>query len=115
MSEQLSNTLAELAQKLGVTVEILWDALFKQAKLMPTMLIIYISIYVVSLTSFIFGWRWANKKYDIWDDHLGFGIGIILFIIIFLLFGFGILMDAYWAFIAYYNPEYWILHKLKIV
>lgn len=72
MSPELSNTLNQLAQKLGTSVEKLWPILVERARLQAT-----INLWLISLGIFagfmMFGWsihRVTRKEYDLIEDPI---------------------------------------------
>lgn len=81
MSPELSKTLAELAQKLGTSVEHLWPILVGQARLDAIVAVVGCGVGAVAATficrmAFV---RMGKPKQDFMDDHaLGWGVVMVL-------------------------------------
>lgn len=97
--------LRELAEKLGTTVEHLWQVLVKQAALgaFDAVLGMVFAGLILWLCRY---WIKIQKE----SEEIGLiqfvaGIGMIIASFIFLL-------NLYWLFTAILNPEYWALERV---
>jgi hypothetical protein len=120
MSEDLNKQLAELAQKLGVSVEHIWAVLIKQAYIdglssLVTTLVCVLLGAVVTCAFFYLRRKFKNVPRQEWTqpaglllDPFGFVIlGMIVFVIIFV-----ISVNLYWVASDFYNPEFYALRHL---
>ena len=116
--EKLIPLLEQLAQKLGVTADMLWSALLKQSRLYA---IYYLIMFVFLAGLSIVFWRWLRWTAKNWAEIEGnnndiphvvglFALGIILLV------GWLVLLcDGNTVLAALFNPEYWALNKILSV
>jgi hypothetical protein len=120
MSEDLNKQLAELAHKLGVSVEHLWGVLIKQAYIdgissLATTLICLLLGVVVTYAFFYLRRKLKKAPHQEWTPPFGlllepFGfviLGMVLLVII------TIGSDSlYWVVSDFFNPEFYALRHL---
>lgn len=118
MNEKLAELLAQLAAKLGTTVEHLWAVLVHQAKVEALVSIgwdIAAVVYVALLIKKLPGWFQAVADYD--DEGEGgkafcmlFGAvaGVVVGVVAFI----GIIATVGTTVTQLANPEYWALKEI---
>lgn len=97
MSEELTKTLTELANKLNIGVDVLWAALIRQA----TIAAIWNCVWIIGA---IIGVIWTFKIEGPFRKPIqcaAVGIGFII-----------IMLSGYEALYAAFNPEYWALKEI---
>ena len=110
MNERLNNALAVLAEKLGTSVDHIWEILVRQARISATVdLIQYAAVAICAML----WWRYkASASAEDWSYAGPKAVGIaasgavmlVLIVICFICFGNTIS--------ALLNPEYWALQKI---
>jgi len=118
LEDKITNLLEKLANKLGTTIEHLWNILIHQAYIEAFKNIIMIAFFIIAeILIFKYAVRYNKGKSleDIDNDFRSITV-IILFIIISV---FTIIMIASLipeTIDAIFNPEYWALnHILKLI
>ena len=120
MSADLNNQLAELARKLGVSVERLWSVLIKQAyidgfsSLVTTSVCVVLGI-VTTCAFFQLRRKFKNAPDQQWAQPFGllmepFGL-VILGVVLLVIIAIGS-DNLYWAVSDFYNPEFYALRHL---
>jgi hypothetical protein len=120
MSEELDKQLAELAQKLGVSVEHLCAVLTRQAYIdglssLLTALICLVLGIVVIWGFFYLRRNFENRPHPEQTQPLGLLLGPYGFVILGLVLVFIIaigLDNLYWLVSDFYNPEFYALRHL---
>jgi multisubunit Na+/H+ antiporter MnhB subunit len=120
MSEDLNKQLAELANKLGVSVEHLWGVLVKQAYIdgfssLATTLVCALLCAVIIYAFLYFRRKFRNmpdqeqvQPFRILVEPFGFVIvGLILLFIVALAGN-----NLYWVISDFFNPEFYALRHL---
>jgi hypothetical protein len=120
MSEDFSKELAELAQKLGVTIEHLWGVLIKQAYIdglssLATTLACVVLGAVITYAFFYLRRKLKNAPPREWTPPVGllldpFGFLILGMIILAMIFI--VSVNLYWVASDFYNPEFYALRHL---
>lgn len=114
--ENLTGLLSQLAEKLGTTVEFLWEILLKQAHISGWISFFSVIVFLVGITFFSLFIRYTIKKWDYIEENaleplyaiINVLLGII-FIIWFILIILEIIPNMITAFS---NPEYWALKQV---
>lgn len=120
MSQELSKQLAELAGKLGVSVEHLWGVLIKQAyldgisSLVTTLVCILLGVVVI-YAFFRLRRRFQNTPHKEWTEPFAFLmeptgfliLGVVLLILIMIASD-----NLYWVGSDFLNPEFYALRHL---
>lgn len=109
MNETTEKLLSELAQKMGVTVDMLWAALIKQAPIEACTNIAQIILGFLFLAS-IWVWRAHLDKDGKDEDTYIISTIITYFITFFFLIGSIVALSEIVA--GFLNPEYWALKEL---
>jgi uncharacterized membrane protein YciS (DUF1049 family) len=122
MSEDLNKQLAELANKLGVSVEHLWGVLIKQAYIdglssLATTLVCVMLGVAATCAFFYLRRKFKNTPHQEWTPPFGlllepFGfviLGIVLLVIITIGSD-----NLYWVVSDFYNPEFYALRHLPL-
>jgi hypothetical protein len=122
MSEDLNNQLAELARKLGISVEHLWGVLVRQAYIdgfssLATTLACGILGVVITLAFFYVRRKFKNsaaresaQPFGLLMEPFGF---VILGILLLLIIAIGS-DNLYWVVSDFYNPEFYALRHLPL-
>ena len=104
--------LEVLASKLGVAVELLWEALLRQAIINGIVDLIFYILIGCSIYPAILLWKWIYKKVenDNWDE-IAYAwpglLSVVLFILILAAF-----LSSYMTVASFLNPEYWALDRI---
>jgi EamA domain-containing membrane protein RarD len=122
MSEDLNKQLAELANKLGVSVEHLWGVLIKQAYIdglssLATTLVCVMLGVAATYAFYYLRRKFKNTPHQEWTPPFGlllepFGfviLGLVLLIIITIGSD-----NLYWVVSDFYNPEFYALRHLPL-
>ena len=113
MNEQLIGLLEKLSTKLGVTIELLWGALTKQAFISGIIdLLTMGGLITLSVISFIFILKKTNPILS--DEDNIFGAYIVwavysLFVIIF------VSCNLTTSIAGIFNPDYWALKEILTI
>lgn len=106
-----NQVLRELAEKLGVTVEYLWNALLRQALIGGICDVMFLAGLTFCTWNFV---KWARQKWDVIVDEsepvsmMAFGIGSIALMAMWLVAMKGLPTTM----ASFFNPEYWALHEV---
>ena len=110
MNERLNNALAVLAEKLGTSVDHIWEILVRQARISATVDLIQYAAVVVCC---MLWWKYrASATSEDWEYAGARSVGVvssgtvlaILIVVCFICFGNTVS--------ALLNPEYWALQKI---
>jgi len=122
MSEELSKQLAELANKLGVSVEHLWGVLIKQAYIdgissLATVLVCLLLVIVIVYAFLYFRRRFRNTPAQ--ESPQPFGVlvepfGFVIVGIALLFIGALACDNFYWVISDFFNPEFYALRHLPL-
>jgi hypothetical protein len=115
--DKIANLLEELANKLGTTMEHLWNILIHQAYVEAFKNISIIAFFIIAemlIFKYVIKYN-KGKRFEDIDDDFGF-IAVILFIVILVLIIIIIMSLVPETIDAIFNPEYWALnHILKCI
>ena len=116
MSAELTALLGKLAEGLGVTVDVLWAALLRQAPISAaTSVAVWSALFAISLALFLVGRRLSGRAdWGADEDPAAIGaviVYVISAILLFALFG-SAAAGLERAVAALFNPEYWALLKI---
>ena len=112
MNDSLAITLAALAQKLGVHVEVLHEALLRQAPVSATLLILALALLVGISAAFTWSARQLTKKSKDYGDDVFLFCAWMLASIVSLGTAIAIAANAEMIYAGLFNPEFWILKTL---
>jgi hypothetical protein len=115
--DKIAHLLEELANKLGTTIEHLWNILIHQAYVEAFKNIAIIAFFIIAemiIFKYVIKYN-KGKRFEEIDDDFGF-IAVLLFIVI-LVFIIVITLNLVPETVdAIFNPEYWALnHILKCI
>jgi len=108
--KEVTELLAQLAAKLGTTVEYLWKVLVKQAPIEGVVILIQYGILGICVYLWIKLLRWAMKEADN-TETLSFVAPTILGIPLAVFLGIAFFSLSNTA-AAFLNPEYWALQQI---
>ena len=113
MNDSLAVTLAAIAQRLGVRVEVLHEAALQQAPVSATLLILALALLVGISAAFTWSaWQLTKKsKEDYVSQELMFGVWVTA-ICFSLVTAATIVVSAETIYAGLFNPEFWILKTL---
>ena len=113
MNDSLAVTLAAIAQRLGVRVEVLHEAALQQAPVSATLLILALALLVGISAAFTWSaWQLTKKsKEDYVSQELMFGVWVTA-ICVSLATAAVIVLSAETIYAGLFNPEFWILKTL---
>ena len=113
MNDSLAVTLAAIAQRLGVRVEVLHEAALQQAHVSATLLILTLTLLVgISAALTWSAWKLTKKsKEDYVSQELMFGVWVTA-ICFSLVTAATIVVSAETIYAGLFNPEFWILKTL---
>jgi len=116
MKEEITSMLKTLAEKLGTTVEYLWEVLVRQAYVSAITDIIMLVLFIIAGTLF---WRfhkkctdrgWYNGEYP---EYIGVAsIPMILGSVAYFIWFIVILISIHNMITGFANPEYWALQQI---
>ena len=120
MSEDLSKQLAELANKLGVSVEHLWGVLIKQAYIdalssLATTLVCLLLGVVVTYAFLCLRRKFKKTPNHEWTQPVGLLLepfGFVIFGIVLLFIVMVASDNFYWVISDFFNPEFYALRHL---
>lgn len=109
MNDNMVQLLNALAAKFGTTAEQLWDAMIRQAPISSGIrLFIYAFLIILICGAFRFLKSETVKAWDS-DIRVVISFAVALFAVMFV----GYIWETLELTLAgFYNPEYWVLHKL---
>lgn len=111
MNQETIKLLETIAAKLGVTADMLWAALIKQAPISSTIDTILILLYFVIVGLVHRMIRRADvSKFD--DDESARTVVLGCYWIVFGIAGFFLITQAPLVIAGWFNPEYWALKQL---
>lgn len=115
MNDSLSTTLAALAQRLGVHVEVLHQEALQQAPVSATLSILALGTFVGISAAFTWlAWKLRKKsKESHVDDDLVF-CAVVSAAIAWGVTVIAIASNAEMIYAGFYNPEYWIVKTLLL-
>ena len=113
MNDSLAVTLAAIAQRLGVRVEVLHEAALHQAPVSAALLILALALLVGISAAFTWSaWKLTKKsKEDYVNQELIFGVWVTA-ISVSLATAVIIVLSAETIYAGLYNPEYWVIKTL---
>jgi hypothetical protein len=112
MSDDLQKEIAQLAQKLGTTVDHLWSVLVRQAPIDST--VFFLTMAAMAGVTYAL-WRLFSKSKVNSENHQGECVKLIAMVL------FGLMLAATFvvltsglsnAIAGFFNPEYWALQDL---
>ena len=114
MNPELQKVLAELAAKLGVTVDHLWGVLLYQAKVEA---IFNGFLFALCVAYFIGGGRLLRKTYlrqleDSYEPDEGWWMGLCIYLVIGFFVLIFMLIAAHDVITQTANPEFWALKQI---
>jgi hypothetical protein len=120
MSEDLNKQLAELAHKLGVSVEHLWGVLIKQAYIdgissLATTLVCLLLGVVITYAFFYLRRKLKKTPNHEWTQPVGLLLEPFGFVILGIVLLFIVIVASdnfYWVISDFFNPEFYALRHL---
>lgn len=108
MNEQTEKLIRELAEKLGTTVEHLWDVLTRQALISGVTDVV---LWVGFATGLVISYRLLKRHSQEWSDELGVGLAWAVWVVFLSAFVINVSINAETIMAAFFNPEYWGSNK----
>jgi heme/copper-type cytochrome/quinol oxidase subunit 2 len=122
MSEELNKQLAELANKLGISVEHLWGVLIKQAYIDGISSLVTVVVCVLLVIGIIYAFLYFRRRFRNTagqESPQPFGVlvdpfGFVIVGIVLLFIGALACDNFYWVISDFFNPEFYALRHLPL-
>jgi formate hydrogenlyase subunit 3/multisubunit Na+/H+ antiporter MnhD subunit len=113
MTEELGRKLAELAARLGTTVEHLWSVLIRQAYIDGISSLITVLITVAFGLGLIFLFQYVrNKHKEALEKYVPTGLEFVVLGMVLVVVAGIAGNNLYWVISDFFNPEYYALRQL---